>query len=83
MAQIRHAFAQLFEYRFRCGDPEDTLCLVTNEPVSAWRVSSLEHHGIAVAYVESDAVYPCGVVAERLLTDVLSATAASASAHTG
>lgn len=48
--RIRSAIAQLQEYRFFYGAPEDRLCLVCDRPISGRRVRLLDGLGIAVLW---------------------------------
>jgi len=48
--RVRSAIAQLFEYRFFDGKPDDYLCLVCDRPLSSRRVRLLDGLGIAVLY---------------------------------
>ena len=57
--RIRSAIAQLFEYRFFDGQPDDHLCLVCDRPIGARRARLLEGLGIAVLYRE-DATFKAG-----------------------
>lgn len=56
--RIRSAIAQLFEYRFLYGDPDDQLCLVCNQPVSSRRIQLLEHLGIFVLWRDGEDFHP-------------------------
>ncbi len=48
--RVRSAIAQLLEYRFFFGNPEDRLCLVCDRPLSGKRVKLLDGLGISVLW---------------------------------
>ena len=48
------ALAQLFEYRFFYGSPEDTFCLLINEPISDARARFVELLEVAILLVRND-----------------------------
>lgn len=49
--QCRGALAQLLEYRFEFGAPDDRLCMVVNRPLSERWAEFLDHLGIALIEV--------------------------------
>jgi hypothetical protein len=50
---VRAGLAQLLEYRFLWGDPDDLLCLVTNKQIQPQRVRLLRALGIE--WIRADA----------------------------
>lgn len=52
--RVRSAIAQLQEYRFFHGTPEDGLCLVCDQPLSPKRVRLLDGLGISVMWREGE-----------------------------
>jgi hypothetical protein len=68
LMQTRSGLSQLLEYRFFYGDPSDGLCLVTDAPISDWRIRFLEAQGVAVAYDQGSGLVACGTLAQKLLT---------------
>jgi hypothetical protein len=48
--RLRAALAQLLEYRFFWGEPEDELCIVTTAPVSDERIRFLRTLGVDVVW---------------------------------
>lgn len=58
--QVRRALAQLLEYRFLYGLPEDELCLVTNGPIDERRDRLLHALGIEFAWVDSGGFHTSG-----------------------
>lgn len=69
--RVRAGLAQLLEYRYRYGTPDDQLCLVTDAPVSGERTAFLEHLGVAVAVVRGNDLYAGSSLARTLLGAVL------------
>jgi len=69
--RVRAGLAQLLEYRYRYGSPDDRLCLVTDAALSGERTAFLEHLGIAVAVVHGNDLYAGSSLARRLLRAVL------------
>jgi hypothetical protein len=59
--------AQLFEYRFFYGRPEDELCLVVDRPINDARIRFLEAAGVAVAYTADGHLRSIGTRAARVL----------------
>jgi hypothetical protein len=53
--RIRSAIAQLLEYRFFYGDPDDRLCVVCDKAISDRRARLLDGLQIAVIYRDGDA----------------------------
>jgi hypothetical protein len=58
--QARAALAQLLEYRFFHGRPEDRLCLVSDEAVSQTRLRFLNSMGVSVMYYGEGTFHSCG-----------------------
>jgi hypothetical protein len=56
--RVRAAVAQLLEYRFVCGEPDDRLCLVTDHPISDKRGRFLVALEVAVVGVDEDHLIP-------------------------
>lgn len=70
LSRCRAGLAQLLEYRFDYGRPDDALCLVTDGPISERRVRFLESVGVAVVCFR-DAVPVCqGMLATKLLGSI-------------
>lgn len=69
--RVRSAMAQLFEYRFECGEEDDRLCLVTNQPVETRRVELLEALEIAVVVVHDGELFAASPSARALLQGVV------------
>ena len=66
-ARVRSGLAQLLEYRFFLGEPDDALCLVSSRPINDGRLRLLDSLGIAHAYVEKGQVHVSGTQASRRL----------------
>lgn len=66
-ARVRSGLAQLLEYRYAHGEPDDRLCLVTDAALAAERTAFLESLGIALVVCIQGAVYPGSPTAHRLL----------------
>jgi len=64
--RVRSAIAQLLEYRFFYGDPEDRLCLVCDRPISGKRVKLLDGLGISVLWRDGDDFKPGSATARAL-----------------
>jgi hypothetical protein len=66
--RIRAAIAQLLEYRFFYGEPEDELCVVCDRPISDRRVRLLDGLGIAVLFQDGQSFLPGSPRAGRLVS---------------
>jgi hypothetical protein len=65
--QCRSGLAQLLEYQFFYGEPEDELCLVVDQPIADARVRFLESAGVAIASTAEGRVRSVGVRGTRVL----------------
>jgi hypothetical protein len=63
LAQTRAGLAQLLEYRFFYGSPDDLLCLVTDVPLSDGRLRFLAAMGVHVLWFDGTAFRACGTSA--------------------
>jgi hypothetical protein len=68
LTQTRAALSQLLEYRFFYGAQNDSLCLVTNVPLSDRRLRFLNGIGVDVLWYDGDKFVACGSRSERLLS---------------
>jgi hypothetical protein len=64
--RVRSAIAQLLEYRFFYGSPDDRLCLVCDRPLSGRRVKLLDGLGIAVLWWDEKTFQPGSTNARAL-----------------
>ena len=64
--QVRLASAQLFEYRFIYGTPTDSLCLLTDAPVTQQRVRLLDPLNIGFLIRDAEGIRTAGGVAPSL-----------------
>lgn len=67
LARVRSGLAQLLEYRYAYGDPDDRLCLVTDAALAAERTAFLESLGVALVVCSRGGVYAGSPMAHRLL----------------
>lgn len=65
--QCRTALAQLLEYRFFLGRPDDELCLVVDRHISSLRLAFLESAAIAVVVVNDLGARAVGARGHRML----------------
>jgi hypothetical protein len=68
LTQLRSALSQLFEYRFFYGTQEDSLCVVTDVPISESRLRFFGSLSIGALYFDGNALVPCGVRGAEILT---------------
>jgi hypothetical protein len=65
--QCRAALAQLLEYRFFLGRPDDELCLIVDRQISGSRLAFLESAAIAVVAVNDRGVRGVGARGHQML----------------
>ena len=65
--RVRLALAQLLEYRFFYGEPDDRLCVVCDRPISDRRVRLLDGLGIAVLWHKGETFCAGSGTARELL----------------
>jgi hypothetical protein len=66
-ARVRSALAQLLEYRFLYGEPDDLLCLVSNHPISDRRVRFLSELSVLVLWQGGVSFHPGSSGAQALV----------------
>lgn len=76
LGRVRSAIAQLLEYRYFFGEPEDDLCVVTDHPLSDKRVRLLRTLGIGVVVADGDRLIPGSPDARERLHGLLDDAAA-------
>jgi hypothetical protein len=64
--QVRLAIAQLLEYRFIYGTPTDSLCLVTDAPVTQQRVRLMDSLNIGFLIRNAEGIRAAGGIAPSL-----------------
>jgi hypothetical protein len=64
---VRSALAQLLEYRFFFGTPNDGLCIVTDLPISASRLRFLSSMTVATLLFDNGVIAPTSLEAAELL----------------
>jgi hypothetical protein len=67
LGRTRAALAQLLEYQYFYGKPDNALCLITTRPIADRRLRFLGSQRVSVAYDDGSGLVPCGALAPKLL----------------
>ena len=67
LGRTRAALAQLLEYQYFYGKPDNALCLITTRPIADRRLRFLESQQVSVAYDDGSGLVACGARAPKLL----------------